>query len=107
MDRLGACTMHHAPPPAWVKMPWIPVPVATPMLPQELLAMVPKPVAAVLLLFPVTEATEAARKAEQGARAASPACLHLVVSPGDSLARDGVCCVPPAAAAVGRLMRCS
>lgn len=29
--------------------------------------MVPKPVAAVLLLFPVTEATEAARKAEQGA----------------------------------------
>ena len=29
--------------------------------------MVPKPVAAVLLLFPVTEGTEAARKAEQGA----------------------------------------
>lgn len=32
---------------------------------QELLAMVPRPVAAVLLLFPITEATEAARK--QGA----------------------------------------
>ncbi|KAI7846271.1 hypothetical protein COHA_000250 [Chlorella ohadii] len=34
-------------------------------LDEELLAMVPKPVAAVLLLFPVTEGTEAARKAEQ------------------------------------------
>ena len=32
---------------------------------QDLLAMVPRPVAAVLLLFPITESTEAARK--QGA----------------------------------------
>jgi hypothetical protein len=37
-----------------------------PPLPQELLAMVPSPAIAVLLLFPITEATEAARKEEQG-----------------------------------------
>ena len=43
---------------------------------QELLALVPKPVAAVLLLFPVTDATEAARKAEQGAHSHAHWCHH-------------------------------
>lgn len=53
--------------------------------------MVPKPVAAVLLLFPVTEATEAARKAEQGA------CASIAFLPAGMrscwLAADGFQCV--------------
>jgi ubiquitin carboxyl-terminal hydrolase L3 len=40
----------------------------------ELLEMVPKPVRAVLLLFPITEETEAVKKAEDSASAgAAPA----------------------------------
>jgi hypothetical protein len=52
---------------------------------QDLLAMVPGPVIAVLLLFPITKATEEARKAEQGEHAVLPwaAC---VLSPARCLA---------------------
>ena len=40
----------------------VPPPAPPPPRLQDLLAMVPRPVAAVLLLFPITESTEAARK---------------------------------------------
>lgn len=46
--------------------------------PQELLAMVPRPVAAVLLLFPITPDTEAARK--QGGRGRCRRCSACMPS---------------------------